>query len=74
MSECAWCGDEVTGKAVRFKNLSFCSDDCRDEWEEDAEAGEDAEFDEDELDDEFADEDDDVEEADGDDEKEEENY
>ncbi|MHB8078828.1 MAG: hypothetical protein ACYDIE_06200 [Candidatus Krumholzibacteriia bacterium] len=74
MSECAWCGDEVTGKAVRFKNLSFCSDDCRDEWEEDAEAGEDAEFDEDELDDEFADEDDDVDEVDGDDDKEEENY
>lgn len=59
MSECAWCGDEVTGKAVTFKKLSFCSDDCRDEWEEDAEAGEDAELDEDELDDDLDEDDDD---------------
>jgi hypothetical protein len=72
MSECAWCGDEITEKPVRFKNLSFCYSDCKDEWEEDMEAGEDAEFDEDEFDEDLLDEDDDEVEgtASGDDEEE----
>ncbi len=57
MIECAWCGDEVTGKPIRFKNMTFCSNDCRDEWEEDMEAGEEAEFEEDLEGEEFEDED-----------------
>ena len=74
MSECAWCGDDITGKSVRFKNMVFCSTECRDEWEEDMEAGEDSEFEDEEFEDEEFEVDDDddegEEEADSDDEEE----
>ncbi len=56
MSECSWCGDDITGKGLRFKGLLFCSEECRDEWEEDLESSEDEEFDE-EFDEELEDED-----------------
>jgi hypothetical protein len=52
MSECSWCGDEITGKGVRFKGMLFCSEECRDEWEDDMESNEEGEFDE-EFDEDF---------------------
>ncbi len=42
--ECAWCGEEITGPAIRDKGLVFCSEECHAEWVE-AEALEDPDLD-----------------------------
>ncbi len=32
LTECAWCGAEIDGPAIRDKGLVFCSEECHAEW------------------------------------------
>jgi hypothetical protein len=34
-TECAWCSNEIDDGGLLYKNMIFCCEDCRGEWEED---------------------------------------
>ena len=35
ISECAWCGAEIEDGGLPYKNMMFCSEDCKADWDDD---------------------------------------
>ena len=35
IKECTWCGQEITGGGIKYSKMLFCSDECRDDYQDD---------------------------------------
>lgn len=45
MTECAWCSIEIENGGIPHKSVRFCSQECLDDWDEDALTEEDIDLD-----------------------------